>query len=246
MKLIAFFATDDTVHQGALLDDSQLVDFDHPAAELPARTHPHCWLDTEGPHHAAALELWIRTREDSALRETLRQQGAVRPWDEVCQAAPVPRPGKFFCIGLNYRDHAEESGMDVPTRPLIFSKFSSCVVGPEANVVLPPTSTEVDYEAEFGIVVGRRASGVSEADALDYVLGYVCINDISARDFQFADGQWQRGKACDTFAPMGPFVRTADEVPSPEELYIPLPPEWQDAARLLHEPAHLRRPCADR
>lgn len=116
--------------------------------------------------------------------------------------SPVPRPGKIICIGLNYRDHAEESGMPIPESPVIFSKFSTCVVGTDQPIVIPHISSQTDYEAELAFVIGRRARNVRKEDAMNYVLGYTNFNDVSARDFQFADGQWQRGKSCDTFAPM--------------------------------------------
>ena len=138
----------------------------------------------------------------------------------IDSCAPVPRPGKVICIGLNYRDHAEESGMQIPLSPIIFSKFPSCVIGPSEDILIPEGSSQVDYEAELAAVIGRRARGVTAADAMHYVFGYTNFNDVSARDFQFADGQWQRGKSCDAFAPMGPFVATTDEVPDPHGLKI--------------------------
>jgi 2-keto-4-pentenoate hydratase/2-oxohepta-3-ene-1,7-dioic acid hydratase in catechol pathway len=136
--------------------------------------------------------------------------------------APVPRPGKLICIGLNYRDHAAESNMPIPERPVIFSKFSTCVIAPGEPVVIPPTSQQVDYEAELAVVIGRRAKNVRASRALDYVLGYTAFNDVSARDFQFADGQWQRGKSCDTFAPMGQTIVTTDQITDPHKLSIKL------------------------
>ena len=135
-------------------------------------------------------------------------------------SSPIPRPGKIICIGLNYRDHAEESGMAIPTSPIIFSKFGTCVIGSGETVRIPPGSTQVDYEAELAVVIGRTAKNVSRSDAMDHVFGYTNFNDVSARDFQFADGQWQRGKSCDTFAPMGPAVVTADEILDPHDLNI--------------------------
>jgi 2-keto-4-pentenoate hydratase/2-oxohepta-3-ene-1,7-dioic acid hydratase in catechol pathway len=137
---------------------------------------------------------------------------------EIC--APVPRPPKIICVGLNYRDHAEESGMPIPKSPIIFSKFTNCAIGAGSPILLPNGSEQVDYEAELAFVVGRRAKNVKREDALDYVLGYTNFNDVSARDFQFSDGQWQRGKSCDTFAPMGEFIATADEVKDPHNLRI--------------------------
>ena len=135
-------------------------------------------------------------------------------------SSPIPRPGKIICIGLNYRDHAEESGMAIPTSPIIFSKFGTCVIGSGEPIRIPVGSNQVDYEAELAVVIGRTAKNVAAGEAMDYVFGYTNFNDVSARDFQFADGQWQRGKSCDTFAPMGPAVVTADEVADPHDLNI--------------------------
>ncbi|MDQ1436630.1 MAG: hypothetical protein QOK43_259 [Acidimicrobiaceae bacterium] len=142
--------------------------------------------------------------------------------DDVRVLAPVPRPGKIVCVGLNYRDHAEEAGQPIPESPILFAKFANTVIGPDAPIVLPApeVSSQPDYEAELGVVIGRTASKVSVGDALDFVLGYTCINDVSARDLQFADGQWVRGKSVDTFCPMGPWIVTADEVPDPQALAI--------------------------
>jgi 2-keto-4-pentenoate hydratase/2-oxohepta-3-ene-1,7-dioic acid hydratase in catechol pathway len=135
-------------------------------------------------------------------------------------SSPIPRPGKIICIGLNYRDHAEESGMPIPTSPIIFSKFSTSVIGSGDAIYIPKGSTQVDYEAELAVVIGRKAKNISASDAMDHIFGYTNFNDVSARDFQFADGQWQRGKSCDTFAPVGPFVATADEIADPHQLDI--------------------------
>jgi 2-keto-4-pentenoate hydratase/2-oxohepta-3-ene-1,7-dioic acid hydratase in catechol pathway len=146
--------------------------------------------------------------------------GAPRPLAEVRLLAPVPRPGKIICVGLNYRDHAKETGKAIPTEPILFSKFANSVVGPGADVVVPPEAEELDYEAELAVVIGRRASRVAVADALGHVAGYACANDVSARSLQFLSGQWLLGKAIDTFLPLGPFLVTADEVPDPQALGI--------------------------
>ncbi|MEE2894486.1 MAG: fumarylacetoacetate hydrolase family protein [Planctomycetota bacterium] len=135
---------------------------------------------------------------------------------------PVPRPGKVICIGLNYADHAAESGMEPPESPLVFSKFPSNVVGPDDAVPMPLGESESDYEAELAVVIGRRAWRVDEAGAMNHVLGYSCSNDLSARAFQFADGQWQRGKSCEGFCPLGPFIATVDEIADPHDLRIQL------------------------
>ncbi|HVF29688.1 MAG TPA: fumarylacetoacetate hydrolase family protein [Pyrinomonadaceae bacterium] len=163
------------------------------------------------------LDSGLLQRADNSLRHGTSK---IIDRNKLRLAAPVPRPGKVICIGLNYRNHAIESGMDIPKSPIIFSKFSSCVVAPDDPVRIPTASTQTDYEAELAFVIGRRASNVKAADAMNYVLGYTNFNDVSARDFQFADGQWQRGKSCDTFAPMGPFIATADEIADPHDLRI--------------------------
>jgi 2-keto-4-pentenoate hydratase/2-oxohepta-3-ene-1,7-dioic acid hydratase in catechol pathway len=140
--------------------------------------------------------------------------------EEVTLEAPVPRPGKIICIGLNYLDHVIESGAEKPKTPLLFSKVVTCVAAPFAEIVLPPDSNEVDYEAELAVVIGRGGKNISAAEAMEFVFGYTNFNDVSARDMQFADGQWQRGKSCDTFAPFGPFVATRDEIADPHGLRI--------------------------
>ena len=132
---------------------------------------------------------------------------------------PIPRPGKIVCVGLNYRDHAAESAMELPEAPLLFAKWPNGLVGPGQPIVLPHQTAEVDYEAELGVVIGRAARRVSAESALDHVAGYVCANDVSARDVQFADGQWTRGKSFDTFCPVGPMV-PADEIADPQALGI--------------------------
>jgi acylpyruvate hydrolase len=140
----------------------------------------------------------------------------------VTLKAPIPRPGKIICLGLNYRDHAEESNQPLPPYPIVFSKFANTVIGPGEAIVLPKVTDQVDYEAEFGVVIGRQARHVSEAEALDYVAGYVPFNDVSARDYQMRNSQWTIGKTFDTFGPMGPALVTADEIPDPHNLNIRL------------------------
>ena len=132
---------------------------------------------------------------------------------------PIAVPSKIICIGLNYRDHAAESGMAIPERPLIFSKWPNTLIGPGDAIVLPTLSDQVDYEAELGVVIGTRAAKVAVADALAHVKGYCCTNDVSARDVQLGDGQWARGKSLDTFCPVGPLV-PASQVPDPQQLRV--------------------------
>ena len=180
------------------------------------------WLDMDGPWFQKSRETYEAIARDSNLLAKAVEKGWLIKRSEAYWLAPVPRPGKLICIGLNYRDHAAESNMPIPERPVVFSKFATAVIAPGEPVVLPPTSMQVDYEAELAVVIGRRAKNVSAGRALDYVLGYTAFNDVSARDFQFADGQWQRGKSCDTFAPMGPKIVTSDAVPNPHKLAIKL------------------------
>jgi 2-keto-4-pentenoate hydratase/2-oxohepta-3-ene-1,7-dioic acid hydratase in catechol pathway len=133
---------------------------------------------------------------------------------------PIDRPSKIVCVGLNYRDHAEEQGAELPTAPLLFAKWPNALIGPGDAIVIPQIAKRVDYEAELGVVVGRRISRVSEANALEAVSGYLCLNDVSARDLQFADGQWTRGKSPDTFCPVGPNLIPAAEITDPQALGI--------------------------
>ncbi|HJW36788.1 MAG TPA: fumarylacetoacetate hydrolase family protein [Actinomycetes bacterium] len=146
--------------------------------------------------------------------------GAPRPLAELRLLAPVPRPGKIVCVGLNYRDHARETRQELPKEPVLFPKYHNSVVGPGADVLVPPEAEKIDYEAELAVVIGGRASRVAEAAALDHVAGYACANDVSARSLQFRSAQWLLGKAIDTFLPLGPYLVTADEVPDPQALGI--------------------------
>lgn len=133
----------------------------------------------------------------------------------------VGQVGKFVCIGLNYSDHAAETGMKVPSEPLIFMKATSCICGPNDDVIIPRGSTKMDWEVELGVVIGTRAKYVSEADAMSCVAGYCVVNDVSERAFQFdGTGQWVKGKSADTFGPLGPWLVTADEVPDPQNLAL--------------------------
>ena len=139
--------------------------------------------------------------------------------DDVTLNAPIDNPSKVLAIGLNYRDHAAEGKAELPKNPLCFTKFPNAIIGPGAEVRWSSQLTEkVDYEAELTVVIGKEARHVSEEDALSYVFGYTCGNDVSARDLQFSDGQWVRGKSLDTFAPLGPWIVTADEIPDPQTL----------------------------
>lgn len=133
----------------------------------------------------------------------------------------VGRVGKFICIGLNYADHAAESGLPVPTEPVVFAKWTSAICGPDDNVKIPRGSVKTDWEVELGVVIGQGGAYIDEADALKHVAGYCVVNDVSEREWQLERGtQWDKGKGCDTFGPIGPWLVTADEVPNPQELNL--------------------------
>jgi 2-keto-4-pentenoate hydratase/2-oxohepta-3-ene-1,7-dioic acid hydratase in catechol pathway len=140
--------------------------------------------------------------------------------DELRLGPPVPDPDKILCLGLNYRAHADESGVEVPPAPILFGKFRNALIGSGAAVELPAASAMVDYEGELALVIGRRCKHVSHSEALEVVAGYMPLNDISARDLQLQTGQWMAGKAPDTFAPCGPELVTADEVGDPQALTL--------------------------
>jgi len=226
MEIITFTTRDTDGWQsprvGALLNSEYLLDFER-AFDGGERPPNHlAWLDMDGPWFQRSRKTYETLVPDSRLLAQAIEKGWLTRRSEAYWLAPVPRPGKLICIGLNYRDHAAESNMAIPERPVVFSKFATAVIAPGEAVVLPGTSKQVDYEAELAVVIGRRAKSVGANRALEYVLGYTAFNDVSARDFQFADGQWQRGKSCDTFAPMGPTIVTADVIPNPHKLSIKL------------------------
>ena len=144
------------------------------------------------------------------------------PLREVRLLAPILRPGKIICVGRNYAEHARERGGEVPTQPIFFLKSNNTLCGPGDAIVIPPVTSQVDYEAEMALVIGKGGKNIPEDKAYEHVAGYMCMNDVSARDLQNADKQWFRGKSCDTFAPIGPWIVTKDEIPDPHKLRISL------------------------
>lgn len=145
---------------------------------------------------------------------------AGRELADVRLGPPIPDPEKIICVALNYRDHAEEAGLAIPVEPVLFAKYRNTLIGPEDAVELSPVSDEYDYEAELGVVIGRRVKGADVGSALDAVAGYMPFNDVTARDVQFRTSQWTAGKTLDTTAPCGPELVLADEVPDPQDLAI--------------------------
>jgi 2-keto-4-pentenoate hydratase/2-oxohepta-3-ene-1,7-dioic acid hydratase in catechol pathway len=224
MEIVAF--TSEPHHRrprvGAVFDNQYLLDFErayeegvHPPSSLD-------WYDMDGPWYQKSCEVFDRMTNDASLIARAADNGALVERSDAYWFAPVPRPGKLICIGLNYRDHAAELGMPLPQRPVVFSKFTTAVIAAGEPIKVPASSTQVDYEAELAIVIGRRAKNVRADDAMRYVFGYTAFNDVTARDFQAGDGQWQRSKSCDTFAPMGPSIFTADTIKDPSNLGIRL------------------------
>ena len=145
-----------------------------------------------------------------------------RPLQEVKLAPPIPDPQKIICIGMNYKDHCEEQKKPLPEKPVIFAKFPTALIGHNEPIVRPLVTEQLDYEAELAVVIGKKGRNIPEPEGLSHVGGYTIMNDVTARDIQFSDGQWVRGKSFDTFAPTGPYLTTRDEVPDPHTLSIRL------------------------
>lgn len=225
MKLARFKTTEsDTGRVGALVD-GKLIDLAGLANALTQESDAARWLTTI----QAIEEIIARGNQglddinallsNAPAGEALKNDQLVFAVDAVTFLPPVT-PGKILAIGRNYADHAIEGGSEPPSAPLIFNKLANSLSAHLAPIVLPTISSQIDYEAELAVVIGRRAKRVSEAEALDYVFGYSLINDVSARDLQFGDGQWVRGKGLDSFAPLGPFITTRDEIADVQALNI--------------------------
>jgi 2-keto-4-pentenoate hydratase/2-oxohepta-3-ene-1,7-dioic acid hydratase in catechol pathway len=144
-----------------------------------------------------------------------------RPQDDLRLGPCVGQVGKFVCIGLNYADHAAESGMPIPAEPVVFGKWTSAIVGPDDDIEIPRGSHKTDWEVELGVVIGKHGRHIDEANALSHVAGYCVVNDVSEREYQLErGGQWDKGKGCDTFGPIGPWLVTTDEIPDPQQLRL--------------------------
>ena len=165
------------------------------------------------------LELGPHVQE--TIRSTLPDyRGETRPLAEIRLGPPIVDPQKIICLGLNYRDHALESGMAIPSSPVVFAKYANSLAGPDDEIVLPAVSNDVDYEAELAVVIGRRARHITAAEARDHLAGAMAFNDVSARDLQMASSQWTLGKAIDTFGPCGPALVTLDEIEDLQALSV--------------------------
>ncbi len=157
------------------------------------------------------LKNWLKTNQSKCP--------VVEPGTRLCP--PIARPSKIICVGLNYSLHAKEAGMEIPSQPVIFMKATSSLTGPNDNIIIPRNSEKTDWEVELALVIGKRAAYVDEKDAMNHLAGYVLHNDVSERDFQLNHGgQWVKGKSCDTFAPLGPWLVTTEEIPDPHKLRL--------------------------
>ena len=213
MRLASFAGTSGVVRLGAVTDNG-LIDLRTAARNLGIAAD------------AFADMISFLSAGESAAGDARRlvkeaSQGSVVAMTGIRILPPVPRPGKIIAIGLNYRDHQIESGAkEVPKSPIIFAKFTSSIAAAGDPIVIPVGDPQVDYEAELAVVIGKRGKAIPEEQALTYVAGYMPLNDVSARAWQFADKQWVRGKSCDTFCPTGPYLTTCDEIADPQALAI--------------------------
>jgi 2-keto-4-pentenoate hydratase/2-oxohepta-3-ene-1,7-dioic acid hydratase in catechol pathway len=213
MRFVRFEGNDGRIRPGAITDNG-VIDLEAAANSLGIRaqsfTNVNCFLSGGDPAIHQAQKL---------IREAPRS--AIVPLTRTTLRAPVPHPGKIIAVGLNYRDHSIESGAKEPPKtPMIFAKFTTSLSGPGDAIVIPAGDPQVDYEAELAVVIGRKGRAIPAPEALQYVAGYMPLNDVSARAWQFADKQWVRGKSCDTFCPTGPYLTTREEVPDPHALSI--------------------------
>lgn len=202
MKLIRF-GTIGNEKPGVQLQDGTRIDVSQFTSDYNE--------DFFGDEGIQALEIWLENNQVNCpiIDKSIRL------------GAPLARPSKIVCVGLNYAKHAAESGMEPPNEPILFFKATSSIVGPNDNIIIPKGSIKTDWEVELAIVIGAKASYVSENKALNHVAGYVIHNDVSEREFQIErSGQWVKGKSCDTFAPIGPFISTPDEVRDPNNLNL--------------------------
>lgn len=157
-----------------------------------------------------------------SIEAALKGRIAALPLDQVRLLAPIPRPSKIIGVGVNYRDHAQETGQKIPEAPILFSKPPTATIGSGDTILLPDEHSRVDYEIELGVVIGKQGRYISVDEAFEYVGGYTVFNDVSARAYQFRDGQWFRGKSFDTFAPMGPCLALPDQIENPQKLRLEL------------------------
>jgi 2-keto-4-pentenoate hydratase/2-oxohepta-3-ene-1,7-dioic acid hydratase in catechol pathway len=199
----------------------RLVTFEVDGRQRPGALHEDAVVDLSALGYDTLLD-FIEAGPGALAEAEKKVKGSSegRLLSSVRLRAPIPKPRKLICVGLNYRDHAAETGSQIPNVPTIFNKFATAVIGPGDNIVLPRVSKAPDYEAEFAFVIGRGGRHIAADSWRDHIFGYTIVNDVSARDYQRATTQWLMGKTFDTFAPMGPWIVTADEIADPHALDI--------------------------
>lgn len=197
----------------------KLITYDVHGTPTPGIVKGGCVLDLSGHLVRSVMELLTDPAAmDRVKRAAEAFSGHGPEFASVKLLPPVPHPGKILCIGQNYADHCREQNLPLPERPILFSKFPTCLIASGDEIVKPSQTEKLDYEVELVVVIGKRAKAVTREDALHHVAGYMIGNDVTARDIQKRDGQWVRGKSFDTFAPTGPFLVTTDEIPDPGAL----------------------------
>jgi len=198
----------------------KLIRFGEPGKEKTGIIIDDKWYDTSAFSEDYG-EAFFENEGLQRLEEFVKSSQLPEITNDFRLGSPLTRPSKLVCIGLNYRDHAEETGAKIPAEPVIFMKSTTAIIGPNDDIVIPKNSEKTDWEVELAIVIGKKASYIDEADAMDYVAGYVLHNDVSEREFQMErGGTWDKGKGCDTFAPLGPFFVTKDEIPNPDNIRL--------------------------
>jgi 2-keto-4-pentenoate hydratase/2-oxohepta-3-ene-1,7-dioic acid hydratase in catechol pathway len=213
MKLVGY--GDKKKERAGLVYGDKVLDISQSWEALNRRRIPSNVVEfLEGPWREE-LAIILENADELATR-----QGIAHDISEVRLGAPVPRPGKVICLGVNYRDHSGDIGVAVPEVPLLFSKASSCIIGPREEVMIPEESDQIDWEAELAVVIGKEGKKIADSEAFEHIAGYTVFNDVSARDIQMADKQWFRGKSFDTFGPMGPWIITIDEIEDPLSLEV--------------------------
>jgi 2-keto-4-pentenoate hydratase/2-oxohepta-3-ene-1,7-dioic acid hydratase in catechol pathway len=201
----------------------KLIRFGDPGKEKPGVILPDGSMRDVSKFTEDFNESFFENDGISKLQKWIEKNNSSLPLikKETRLGPPVAKPSKIICVGLNYAMHAKESGMSIPPEPVLFFKAPSAITGPNDDIIIPKNSTKTDWEVELAIVVGKRALYVDESDALNYVAGYVLHNDVSEREFQLErSGQWVKGKSADSFAPIGPFIVTKDEIPDPHKLAL--------------------------
>lgn len=240
MKLITY-KVNGYVRIGAFIDEDTIIDLNYAYQAQLQSEGKYRYREIAEAFVPPAMEAFLQGGKESleiakkatnfALEIPAYQHKLVYKKEEIKVEAPLNKPGKMICVGHNYRDHILEMGRELPSHPVVFSKFANTIIGPEDDIPYYPLSEQLDYEAEFAFVVGKQARNVLEEDALDYVAGYTIVNDVTYRDIQRRTLQWLQGKAVDGSAPMGPWLVTSDELTDPSGLEMVLTVNGEERQR---------------